>query len=127
MSEIHKKLHKAFEKIQSLQGKRVFGTYFRVGFYGQRFGDLDGEEFVYKEPMLTKLPEIACRLENFYSNKYGVDNLIIIKDSKQVNFMDIVFVVIGRSLSLKLWPSQAFDFPPKNNLCVVIWVSFSLA
>ena len=33
----------------------------RVGFYGQRFGDLDGEEFVYKEPMLTKLPEIKCR------------------------------------------------------------------
>jgi len=84
LAEIHKKLFKAFEKIESLQGKRVFGTYFRVGFYGQRFGDLDGEEFVYKEPMLTKLPEIACRLESFYGNKYGQDNLIIIKDSKQV-------------------------------------------
>lgn len=44
-------------------GKRVFGTYFRVGFYGPRFGDLDGEEFVYKEPTLTKLPEISHRLE----------------------------------------------------------------
>ena len=79
MSEIHKKLHLAFEKINDLQGRRVFGTYFRsvgshlalllhvvsarVGFYGQRFGDLDGEEFVYKEPMLTKLPEIKCRFE----------------------------------------------------------------
>lgn len=28
--------------------KRCFGTFFRVGFYGSRFGDLDGEEFVYK-------------------------------------------------------------------------------
>jgi hypothetical protein len=27
---------------------------------------------------------INLRLESFYSNKYGVDNLIIIKDSKQV-------------------------------------------
>ena len=79
LSEIHKKLFKAFEKIESLQGKRVFGTYFRVGFYGRRFDDLDGEEFVYKEPMLTKLPEIACRLESFYGTKYGMDNLIIIK------------------------------------------------
>ena len=35
-----------------------------------RFGDLDGEEFIYKEPMLTKLPEIAQRLENFYGNNY---------------------------------------------------------
>ena len=63
LSEIHKKLFKAFEKIESLQGKRVLGTYFRVGFYGRRFDDLeDGDEFVYKEPMLTKLPEIACRI-----------------------------------------------------------------
>ena len=51
----------------------------RVGFYGQRFGDLDGEEFIYKEPALYKLPEIACRLETFYGNKFGKDNLIIIK------------------------------------------------
>ena len=41
----------------------MLGTYFRVGFYGRRFDDLeDGDEFVYKEPMLTKLPEIACRI-----------------------------------------------------------------
>ena len=46
-----------------LQGKRIFGTYFRVGFYGARFGDLDGEEYIYKEKALAKLPEIAQRLE----------------------------------------------------------------
>lgn len=41
----------------------MFGTYFRVGFYGSKFGDLDGEEFIYKEQMITKLPEISHRLE----------------------------------------------------------------
>lgn len=41
----------------------MFGTYFRVGFYGVKFGDLDREEFIYKEPTLTKLPEIFSRLE----------------------------------------------------------------
>lgn len=46
-----------------MQGKRVFGTYFRVGFYGSKFGDLNAEEFIYKEPTLTKLPEIFSRLE----------------------------------------------------------------
>lgn len=45
----------------------MFGTYFRVGFYGPKFGDLDGEEFIYKEPTLTKLPEISHRLEVIYS------------------------------------------------------------
>lgn len=58
-----RKLHDAYTKIDQLHGKRVFGTYFRVGFYGSKFGDLDGEEFVYKEPTLTKLPEIFNRLE----------------------------------------------------------------
>ena len=48
-------------------GKRVFGTYFRVGFYGSKFGDLDSEEFIYKEPYLTKLPEISHRLEVSFS------------------------------------------------------------
>lgn len=48
----------------SLQGhKRMFGTYFRVGFYGGKFGDLDEREFIYKEPGITHLPEISHRLE----------------------------------------------------------------
>lgn len=63
----------------------MFGTYFRVGFYGARFGDLNGEEFVYKEPTLTKLPEIFSRLENFYADRFGYDNILIIKDSKPVD------------------------------------------
>lgn len=45
------------------EGRRVFGTYFRVGFYGSKFEDVDGEEFIYKEPAITKLPEISHRLE----------------------------------------------------------------
>lgn len=60
---IFSKLHDAYTRIDQLQGKRMFGTYFRVGFYGSKFDDLDGEEFVYKEPTLTKLPEIFSRLE----------------------------------------------------------------
>lgn len=41
----------------------MFGTYFRVGFYGTKFDDVDGQEFIYKEPGITKLAEIASRLE----------------------------------------------------------------
>lgn len=63
LSKIHGKLQEAFNRIAQLHGKRVFGTYFRVGFYGSKFGDLDQQEFVYKEPTLTKLPEIFSRLQ----------------------------------------------------------------
>ncbi|VDO33129.1 unnamed protein product [Haemonchus placei] len=64
--------------------KRCFGTYFRVGFYGSRFGDLDGEEFVYKEPPFTKLSEISHRLESFYTDRFGKDIVEVIKDSNNV-------------------------------------------
>lgn len=54
----------------------MFGTYFRVGFYGSKFGDLDSEEFVYKEPTLTKLPEIFSRLEVMFSQiEYPIETI----------------------------------------------------
>ncbi|CAG14054.1 unnamed protein product, partial [Tetraodon nigroviridis] len=65
--------------------KRMFGTYFRVGFYGATFGDLDEREFIYKEPGITHLPEISHRLENFYSQCFGDETLVMIKDSTPVN------------------------------------------
>lgn len=51
----------------------MMGTYFRVGFYGSKFGDIDGEEFVYKEPAITKLPEISHRLQVKSYNDYLPD------------------------------------------------------
>lgn len=65
--------------------KRCFGTYFRIGFYGSRFGDLNGEEFIYKEPSITKLSEISHRLESFYSERFGGKSYVeVIKDSNNV-------------------------------------------
>lgn len=34
-----------------------------MGFYGTKFDEVDGQEFIYKEPGITKLAEIASRLE----------------------------------------------------------------
>ncbi|XP_055593172.1 dedicator of cytokinesis protein 7 [Uranotaenia lowii] len=85
LGQIHGKLQEAFNRIAQLHGKRVFGTYFRVGFYGAKFGDLDQQEFIYKEPTLTKLPEIFSRLQNFYADRFGPDVVQIIKDSNTVD------------------------------------------
>ncbi|XP_022087787.1 dedicator of cytokinesis protein 7-like isoform X2 [Acanthaster planci] len=82
---IHGKLQEAFNKIVHLGGKRLWGTFFRVGFYGSKFGDVDGEEFIYKEPAITKLPEIAHRLESFYGDRFGAENVEVIKDSNPVD------------------------------------------
>uniref|UniRef100_M3ZCM0 Dedicator of cytokinesis 6 n=1 Tax=Nomascus leucogenys TaxID=61853 RepID=M3ZCM0_NOMLE len=87
LAAVHGKLQEAFTKImhQVGPGPRVFGTYFRVGFYGARFGDLDEQEFVYKEPSITKLAEISHRLEEFYTERFGDDVVEIIKDSNPVD------------------------------------------
>nr|XP_039268691.1 dedicator of cytokinesis protein 7-like [Styela clava] len=84
LSDIHTKLSNCFTKISSQVGKRMFGTYFRVGFYGSLFGDLNGEQFIYKEPSITKLPEISYRLETFYGQCFGPSNVEVLKDSNQV-------------------------------------------
>ncbi|XP_015777841.1 PREDICTED: dedicator of cytokinesis protein 7-like [Acropora digitifera] len=81
---MRKKLSEAFGKIIQTEGKRMLGTYFRVGFYGSKFGDLDGEEYIYKEPAITKLPEVSHRLQAFYGAKFGADVVEVIKDSNAV-------------------------------------------
>ncbi|XP_065315700.1 dedicator of cytokinesis protein 6-like [Gordionus sp. m RMFG-2023] len=107
LAGVHGKLHEIFNKIvlrneEETSGignagpKRVsvqyFGaTYFRVGFYGARFGELDREEYIYKEPAVTKLSEITDRLLSFYGAKFGgsgfnqVDIVECIKDSNRVD------------------------------------------
>uniref|UniRef100_A0A4W3IFN6 Dedicator of cytokinesis 7 n=1 Tax=Callorhinchus milii TaxID=7868 RepID=A0A4W3IFN6_CALMI len=85
LAAIHGKLQDAFSKIVHQDGKRMFGTYFRVGFYGSRLGDLDEQEFVYKEPAITKLAEISHRLEAFYGERFGEDLVQVIKDSNPVD------------------------------------------
>ncbi|XP_038627245.1 dedicator of cytokinesis protein 6 isoform X6 [Tachyglossus aculeatus] len=87
LATVHGKLQDAFSKItnQSSGWERMFGTYFRVGFYGCKFGDLDEQEFVYKEPSITKLAEISHRLEEFYAERFGDELVEIIKDSNPVD------------------------------------------
>ncbi|KAM6963296.1 dedicator of cytokinesis protein 7 isoform 11-T11 [Aplochiton taeniatus] len=85
LATIHGKLQEAFGKIVHQLGKRMFGTYFRVGFYGSKFGDLDEQEFVYKEPAITKLAEISHRLEGFYGERFGEEQVEVIKDSNPVD------------------------------------------
>ena len=72
--------------------KRGFGTYFRVGFYGDIFGEgyVNGQEFIYREQGLTRLAEFSLKLEKSYFDKYGSDHIVMIKDSNkvQINQLD---------------------------------------
>lgn len=52
-----------FCSIQNENKSRMLGRYFRVGFYGSRFEELDGKEYIYKEPKRTHLYAVTERLK----------------------------------------------------------------
>jgi len=75
LSRSHYHCHQVFEKLIEANRKqsRMLGTYYRVGFYGLKFGPrLHGQEFIYKMPKITRLSEIAARMKTLYSNQLGV-------------------------------------------------------
>lgn len=42
----------------------MFGSYYRVGFYGPKFGAaLDTKEFIYKMPKITRLAEMVDHIK----------------------------------------------------------------
>lgn len=73
----------------------MFGTYFRVGFYGCRFGDLDEQEFVYKEPSITKLAEISHRLEVRVWSIGMIIAVVYFVDDNNNNIFILLFVIIN--------------------------------
>ncbi|GCB70272.1 hypothetical protein scyTo_0001239 [Scyliorhinus torazame] len=84
---IYSTLNEAYKKIIHVlhTGRRLLGTFFRVAFYGQSFfEEEDGKEYIYKEPKLTRLPEISERLLKLYGDKFGAENVKIIQDSNKV-------------------------------------------
>ncbi|CAM6094734.1 unnamed protein product [Calypogeia fissa] len=61
-------------------------TYYRVGFYGDRFGSLNRKEYVYREARDVRLGDIMEKLGHVYESKVGGDHTLhIIPDSRQVN------------------------------------------
>lgn len=66
------------------QEQRFLGRYYRVGFYGPKFGErLNGKEFIYKMPKLTQLSEISRKLKQVYEQQLGV-TIRMLPDSSQV-------------------------------------------
>eukprot|EP00004_Rigifila_ramosa_P013706 TRINITY_DN3060_c0_g1_i1.p1 TRINITY_DN3060_c0_g1~~TRINITY_DN3060_c0_g1_i1.p1 ORF type:complete len:1870 (+),score=510.82 TRINITY_DN3060_c0_g1_i1:771-5612(+) len=86
IGDAHRRLKTMFSRIAQLDAKqaRTFGTYYRVGFYGSKFGEMDGKEYIYREDKLTHLYEIKARLKALYQEKFG-ENVNVMPDSKPVD------------------------------------------
>ena len=63
LDKLHGKLQTGYQRILARGDKWLLGSFFRVGFYGSLFNDLDGQEFIYKEEGHTRLATFSLRLE----------------------------------------------------------------
>ena len=57
---------------------------FVICVFKARFGDEAGTEYIYKEPKVTNLSEIAERLNRMYCLKFGMERVKLAMDSNPV-------------------------------------------
>jgi hypothetical protein len=79
---------------------RLFGHFFRVAFYGAKFGDRDKRAYIFREKALTHLYELSSRLIAEYSSQLNctvelIKESGVVDDSKldpEMTFIQITFV-----------------------------------
>uniref|UniRef100_A0A803P3J8 Guanine nucleotide exchange factor SPIKE 1 n=1 Tax=Cannabis sativa TaxID=3483 RepID=A0A803P3J8_CANSA len=88
LAKCHTLLTSIYESILEQESSPIpftDATYYRVGFYGDRFGKLDRKEYVYREPRDVRLGDIMEKLSHIYESRMdGNHTLHIIPDSRQV-------------------------------------------
>ncbi|KAB1216896.1 Dedicator of cytokinesis protein 8 [Morella rubra] len=88
LAKCHTLLTNIYESILEQESSPIpftDATYYRVGFYGDRFGRLDRTEYVYREPRDVRLGDIMEKLSHIYESRMdGNHTLHIIPDSRQV-------------------------------------------
>lgn len=87
IADAHADLEQLFQAVISCNQtqSRMLGSYYRVAFFGSLFAELDGREFIYKEPKITKLVEIKDRLQEMYGERFGEGKFEIISHSNTVD------------------------------------------
>jgi dedicator of cytokinesis protein 6/7/8 len=89
LAKCHSSLTNIYESILEQEASPIpfiDATYYRVGFYSERFGKLNKNEYVFREPRDVRLGDIMEKLSHIYEAKMdGNHTLHIIPDSRQVN------------------------------------------
>lgn len=87
LAKCHTTLTNIYESILEQESSPIpftDATYYRVGFYGEKFGKLDRNEYVYREPRDVRLGDIMEKLSHIYEARMEGTTLHIIPDSRQV-------------------------------------------
>ncbi|KAH0902696.1 hypothetical protein HID58_042199 [Brassica napus] len=88
LAKCHTLLTNIYESILDQESNPIpfiDATYYRVGFYGEKFGKLDRKEYVYREPRDVRLGDIMEKLSHIYESRMDSNHILhIIPDSRQV-------------------------------------------
>ncbi|CAA0806962.1 Guanine nucleotide exchange factor SPIKE 1, partial [Striga hermonthica] len=89
LAKCHTMLTNIYESILEQESSPIpfaDATYYRVGFYGEKFGKLDRKEYIYREARDVRLGDIMEKLSHIYESRLanGTTTLHVIPDSRQV-------------------------------------------
>lgn len=87
LAKCHTMLTNIYEAILEQESSPIAfadATYYRVGFYGEKFRKLDRKEYVYREPRDVRLGDIMEKLSHIYESRMDGTTLHVIPDSRQV-------------------------------------------
>ncbi|XP_057768061.1 guanine nucleotide exchange factor SPIKE 1 [Salvia miltiorrhiza] len=87
LAKCHTMLTNIYESILEQESSPIpfaDATYYRVGFYGEKFGKLDRKEYVYREARDVRLGDIMEKLSHIYESRMDGTTLHVIPDSRQV-------------------------------------------
>ncbi|GAB4842882.1 MAP kinase Spk1 [Ancistrocladus abbreviatus] len=87
LAKCHTMLTNIYESILEQESSPIpftDATYYRVGFYGDKFGKLDKKEYVYREPRDVRLGDMMEKITHVYESRLDGKMLKIIQDSGEV-------------------------------------------
>jgi len=90
--ECYDDLQKISFKIAELNtnpGSRLFAKYYRVGFYGKDFGELNRNEYIYKESPTVRVADLTNRLKDQFGNKFGKERIKMLSNNAIVDASEL--------------------------------------
>ncbi|PRP78369.1 dedicator of cytokinesis 9, partial [Planoprotostelium fungivorum] len=88
----------------SNQSTRLFPLYYRVAFYGTKLQELNGQEYIYKEPGGLRLAEFKEKIERQFKNRFGEEYVKPVSNMEKVDKLmtDAEFCHI-QIISVRVW------------------------
>jgi dedicator of cytokinesis protein 6/7/8 len=120
LQDAHEHISQLFAHVQEKNEaqSRMLGTYYRVAFYGKRFEEQDGKEYIYKEPKITRLSEIVQRLRTIYTKRFGKVTVLKTELAAQLADDEVAVRVSVVTPYFEAWEakSRATHFEQNSNI-----------